>query len=178
MHELALGIDDRPVLPEHEAKSIGRECTFEEDSRDEGLLRQTLADLSEDLARRLRRHGLRAAQLSLKIRWTGFETHTRQRQLATPSQHGPDLFKEGLAMMKSFLAKDRRAVRLVGLSTSKFLREGEAVQEGLFGGNSQRKERLDKAMDAVAERWGEPALKRAHQELGGPVSPKLKGGGG
>ena len=49
---LALGIDARPVVPEHEAKSIGRESTFENDSRDLELLRQTLADLSEDVARR------------------------------------------------------------------------------------------------------------------------------
>ena len=74
---------------------------------------------------------MRALQLTaLKLRWTGFETHTRQRQLSVPSRHAPDLFKEGLAMMEAFLAKDRRPVRLLGLSVSKFLREGESMQEG------------------------------------------------
>ena len=166
LHELALGIDERPVVPEHEAKSIGRESTFETDSRDSDLLRQTLADLSEDVARRLRRHGFRAAQVTLKIRWTGFETHTQQRQLQSPSRHAPDLFKEACAMMDGFLAAERRPVRLLGLSVSKLLREGASVQEGLFTLSSERKERLDAAMDKVAERWGEPAIKRAHQDLG------------
>jgi nucleotidyltransferase/DNA polymerase involved in DNA repair len=166
LHELALGRDERPVVPEHEAKSIGRESTFETDSRDNDLLRQTLADLSEDVARRLRRHGFRAAQVTLKIRWSGFETHTQQRQLQSPSRHAPDLFKEACAMMEGFLVKERRPVRLLGLSVSKLLKEGVSVQEGLFTLGSERKERLDQAMDKVAERWGAPAIKRAHQDLG------------
>jgi nucleotidyltransferase/DNA polymerase involved in DNA repair len=165
LHELALGIDDREVVPEHEAKSIGRECTFEQDNRDTSYLRQTLADLSEDVARRLRRHQLRAAQVTLKLRWAGFETHTRQRQLVTPSQHGPDFFKEGLAMLEAFLNKDRRAVRLIGLSAGKLMGQGERIQEGLFSQPSLRKEKVDQAMDKVAERWGGPMLKRANQDI-------------
>ncbi len=167
LHDLALGIDDRPVVPEHAAKSIGRECTYGEDTRDLDLLRRTLADLSEDIARRLRRHQLRAAQLTLKFRWAGFETHTRQVQLEQSSQHGPDFFKAGLTMMEGFLAKERRAVRLVGLSASKFSGPGIPLQEGLFTPTSERKERVDQVMDKVRERWGEDSLQRANQDLPG-----------
>ncbi len=86
---LALGQDQRPVESEHRAKSIGRETTFEDDTRDFGLLRQTLADLAEDVAARLRHYGWSAAQLTVKFRWEGFETHTRQAPLRPASAHGP-----------------------------------------------------------------------------------------
>jgi DNA polymerase-4 len=164
LHDLALGRDERPVLAEHEAKSLGRECTFDEDSRDELLLRSTLAGLCEEVARRLRRHGLRAAQLSIKLRWTGFETHTRQQKLDPPTSHGPDLFGAALPLLRRLLGSDRRQVRLVGIQAAKLLRAGEELQEGLFTAGSEKKERLDQALDRINERYGDDALKRANTE--------------
>jgi len=115
LHELSMGLDSREVAPEREAKSIGRETTFEEDCRDGELLRATLASLCEEVSRRLRRHEFRAAQLSLKLRWTGFETHTRQQKLDPASNHGPDFFSAAEPMLQHFLGKDRRSVRLIGI---------------------------------------------------------------
>jgi DNA polymerase-4 len=161
--ELALGIDPRSVVPEHEAKSLGRETTFDEDSRDFDMLRATLADLCEDVARRLRRHESRAAQLSLKFRWTGFETHTRQQRLDPPSSHGPDLFAAALSMMERALKEDRREVRLIGIQAGKLLKKGQEIQEGLFTRGSERKDRLDSALDSIRDRHGDESLKRANQ---------------
>jgi DNA polymerase-4 len=164
LRELSLGVDERPVVPEHEAKSIGRETTFGEDSRDPDLLRATLAGLCEDVARRLRRHSFRAAQVSLKFRWTGFDTVTRQQKLDPPSRHGPDLFATALPLMQRLLAADRRAVRLIGIQCAKLLGEGELLQEGLFTRGSDRKDRLDSALDRINGRFGGDSLKRANQE--------------
>ncbi len=164
--DLAWGRDDRPVVPEHEAKSLGRECTFGEDTREASHLRQTVAGLCEDLARRLRRHGRRAGQLTLKLRWSGFETHTRQRPLDPPSAHGPDLFQAGQAMLESVLKADRRAVRLVGVQAGKLEAQGASLQESMFSHSSLRKERLDGALDALNDKYGEGALQRANQRRG------------
>jgi nucleotidyltransferase/DNA polymerase involved in DNA repair len=163
LRELAFGVDSRFILPEHEAKSIGRETTFGRDTLDAKLLRVTLADLSEQVARRLRRYGFRCSQLTLKLRWAGFETHTRQCPLEPASNHGPDILAAAVPMLTKFLRSGERAVRLIGIQAGKLSQEEEGIQESLFGHSSIEKENLDKALDAVQERWGDGTLARASQ---------------
>ncbi len=160
---LARGLDERPVISEREAKSIGRETTFDSDTRDLGLLRATLADLSADVAQRLRRNASLAGTLALKYRWEGFETHTAQRALDPPSAHGPDLFAAGWDLLRQQLKKEPRKVRLIGLSANQLLPANAGVQESLFEKPSQKKKDLDAALDAVAQRHGDDLLKRANQ---------------
>ncbi len=159
----AKGQDDRPVVPEHEAKSIGREFTFDEDERDADTLKAGLADLCEDVARRLRRHDLRAGLLTLKWRWSGFETHTKQQALDPPSSHGPDFLAQVWPAALAFLEKDRRPVRLIGISAGKLMPIDAAYQGGLFGGDDKAKERVDAAVDKLAGKYGEEAVKWASQ---------------
>jgi DNA polymerase-4 len=176
LRELALGVDERPVVPEHEAKSLGRETTFESDTSDPEVLRETLAELSEEVARRLRRHGLRAGNLTLKWRWSGFETHTRQRALDPPSSHGPDLFALASSLMAEFLRADRRPVRLVGVTAGKLRGAGERLQESLFDRGSVKKEKLDQAIDRLNEKYGEDVVARAN--TGVEARPKPRRGTG
>ena len=165
---LARGQDSRPVESEHRAKSVGRETTFEDDTRDLGLLRQTLADLSEDVAGRLRRHGWVAGQVTVKFRWEGFETHTRQVALKPATAHGPELFAAARELLKEELEADGRKVRLIGLSAGKIGESGGASQSELFGASPQRQEALDTAMDKVNDRFGSDSLKRGNQSLDAP----------
>lgn len=168
LQALARGEDSRPVESEQAAKSIGRERTFDEDSREEELLRQTLGDLAEDVAGRLRRHGWHCGTLQLKYRFEGFETHTRQRPLRPPSQHGPEIFRCAWAELQAVLAADPRRFRLVGLSAMNLV-EGGAGQEELFGQSRDKLRRVDEAVDAVRRRHGEDLLKRANQNLDAPA---------
>ncbi len=83
--ELAAGRDDRPVVPVHEAKSIGNETTFAEDIADAEQLRDVLDELADKVARRLRAHGLRARTVTLKARYPDFATPTRALSLPEPT---------------------------------------------------------------------------------------------
>jgi len=163
--ELARGEDVRDVISERDAKSVGRETTYDEDTRDVELLRQTLGDLAEDVASRLRRHGWVCRTLQLKYRFEGFETHTRQRPLSPASDHGPELFSAGWNELRVVLKADRRKLRLVGLSAMNLEEERSTGQEELFGASRDKLRRLDAAVDAVRKKHGDETLKRANQSL-------------
>ncbi len=158
---LANGIDDRPVTPEEAAKSIGAETTFAEDTADPRLLRETLLGLAERVGRRLRREGVRGGTVTLKVRFEPFETHTRARTLPAPTALGDEI----LPVVVELLAKARlpgRRIRLLGIAVSRLVpAEAAGRQLPLFGEGAGRRERVAAVMDAVAERFGEEALRRA-----------------
>lgn len=112
---LARGEDDRPVEGRGVPKSIGSEETFDRDTRDTGLIRRTLRDQAESVAAELRREGLAARTVTLKLRWGDFTTVTRSRTLHEATQDAAVLH----ATAWSLALRERgsgRAVRLVGLS--------------------------------------------------------------
>ncbi len=76
LHRQARGIDDSPVVVEREEKSLSREVTFAQDIGDRRALRKALLSLSEDVARRLRKRGLRGRTVKLKLRYADFTTLT------------------------------------------------------------------------------------------------------
>jgi DNA polymerase-4 len=171
---LALGQDARTVESERVAKSVGREWTFDEDSRDPGLMQRTLADLAEDVAARLRRHGWLCKTLQLKYRFEGFETHTRQRPLRPPSDHGPLLFATAWEELRAVMKADGRRLRLLGLTAQSLGgAEGDAQAE-LFGPDRAKQKRLNAAVDAVRERHGDELMKRGNQPLPKDATPKRR----
>jgi DNA polymerase-4 len=176
LQALARGEDFREVLSEREALSVGRESTFELDTRDAAVLRQTLGDLAEDVASRLRRHAWVCGTLQLKYRFEGFETHTRQGPLRPASDHGPDLFALAWKELRAVLDADGRRLRLVGLSAQRLLPQSEAGQEELFGPSRDKLRRLNAAVDAVRERHGEDRLKRGNQSPAGEPRKKNRTG--
>jgi DNA polymerase-4 len=158
---LARAEDVRPVEGSVAAQSIGRENTFEEDSRHAPLLRSTLMELCEDVAHRLRREQKEAGRVTLKVRFTGFETHTRQALLKPGTAHGPDLLAQVRPMLDAFLQSDARKVRLLGVSASALKPLQAQVQLTLDEGSQQRRRLADVALDAVNARFGEGTLKPA-----------------
>ncbi|GAC1459105.1 MAG: DNA polymerase IV [Candidatus Limnocylindrales bacterium] len=158
--ERANGIDDSTVEPEVEAKSVGHEYTFERDTGDAAQIEATLLRLAEGVGRRLRAGNSRARTITLKLRVAPFETRTRQRTLAEPTHDDLRLYETARALLRAALAADRAAgrvapVRLVGVSASGLV-AGE--QLGLF--ESARTARLNAALDAVRDRFGDTALDR------------------
>ncbi len=152
---LSRGIDDRPVEPGTEAKSIGRETTFERDTSDPEVLARTLASLAEAVARRLREEGLLGRTVTLKVRDAGFRTITRRRALSLPTDAGEDLYRAAEWMWRR-TGRRARPIRLLGLSVSGL---GRAAQIDLFGG--ARRARVDRVMDAINTRFGDGAMRPA-----------------
>jgi len=151
---LARGEDDRPVIADHgEAKSMGQEHTFDQDVADRARLRETLLDLSDAVARRLRSHGLRARTITLKYRDEAFRTLTRAETVAEPTDAGDVLFRVTWRLFES--VHGERRVRLLGIYASGF---GAGAQLDLFArpGNA-----ADQVRDAVDRRFGEGTLTRA-----------------
>lgn len=123
---LARGIDDSPVETGWERKSVGGETTFLVDTLDEGEWRATVEDLARDAARHLVAEATLARTVTLKIRLTGFETYTRARTLAAPTDDASVLVRAALELLGE--NRPPRAVRLVGVRLSHLVhREGRQL---------------------------------------------------
>ncbi|HET8644734.1 MAG TPA: DNA polymerase IV, partial [Vicinamibacteria bacterium] len=151
---LARGQDERAVVASGEGpKSLGQEHTFDSDTASRTLLRRTLLEICDAVARRLRQHGLRARTVTLKYRDEDFHTVTRARTLAEATDSGEALFETAWVLFGGVHA-DRR-VRLLGIYSSNF---AAPTQMGLFAPAASG---VDRALDAVSERFGDGALVRA-----------------
>jgi len=158
LYRLALGQDDRPVIPNWEPKSVSNETTFEEDTRDRELLVRTIRKLAENVARRLRRDNYRARKVTLKIRFEPFETHTRQVSVKKPIDSDEEITRHALSLFNQF-SLDRR-IRLIGVGTGEIVRPGEGpTQLGLFD-EPQRSSVIDRTVDAIRERFGDDRIQR------------------
>jgi DNA polymerase-4 len=158
LHELALGHDDRPVVPNWEPKSISNETTFEEDTRDRDLLVQTIRRLAESVGRRLRRESYRARKVTLKIRFEPFDTHTRQTSVKRPIDGDEEIARLALGLFDQF-SLDRR-VRLIGVGTGEIVRPGEeSAQMGLFD-EPKKESVIDRTVDKIRERFGDDRIRR------------------
>jgi DNA polymerase-4 len=152
----ARGIDPSPVVPGHAPKSIGHEHTFTVDVTERGGLQPTLLWLAESVASRLRRHGLAAGGVQLKLRYEGFETLTRQVSLPHPTTDADLLLNATYRLLDKAL-QPGRAVRLIGITAISL---ANAQQLTLFD-DGQRVQRLAEATDAVREKFGDRAITRA-----------------
>ncbi|WP_420615589.1 DNA polymerase IV [Candidatus Palauibacter sp.] len=167
LHELANGLDVRRVDPRPGRKSLGKEVTFPEDVEDRARVERTLLALCEGVARSLRTKGIAGRTVQLKLRWDGFETHTRQRTLERPADMTEVIWPVARELFRE--ADDpRRRVRLIGVSLSGFDRpagEQLGLLDDLDGdpatSDGESRRRLAKTMDTVADRFGRDALKRA-----------------
>ena len=158
---LAHGIDDEPVVPEREAKSISHETTFEEDIADLEILRAWLVDLTEQVGWRLRRHGLKGRTVHLKVRFADFSTITRSQTLPEPTDITHVLWQAADDMLCQRLPTGHLPVRLVGMGVSGF--DNPGLVQGLLFDQDERKKQagLDVAADQIRERFGSSALRRA-----------------
>jgi DNA polymerase-4 len=152
--DLARGLDARPVVTERAPRSLGHETTFSEDVSDRDVQHATLVHLTERVAARLRRHGLRATTVTIKVRYRPFRTVTRRRTMTAPTHATAPLLACALALFRETPA-DAPPVRLLGVSTSGF-----RAQTVLFGDGGPEAAALDAAVDRVRERFGAAALAR------------------
>ena len=157
LYRASHGLDDSPVTPEHEAKSLSREETFARDIREPETLRRELLRLSDEVAWRLRRHGLQARTVNLKLRYPDFSTLTRQVTLPDATDSGPVLYAHALALFEK--TWDRRPVRLVGVGGTNLEQGGRQLR--LFEQEDRRQAQLDAALDRIRAKYGESSIRRA-----------------
>ena len=163
--QLARGIDSRPVVPDSQAKSISHETTFAVDVDDDEVLRAWVIELTEQVARRLRRQNLRGRTVHLKVRFDDFRTMTRAMTLARPTDVTHELCDAAGGMLAHRLPPNRRPVRLVGVGVSG-IDNGDDHQRMLFEDDTHGvQQRLDSAADQIRVRFGQTSLRRASSML-------------
>lgn len=131
------------------SRSMSTETTFERDLVDREALEASLLEMACGLAFRLRREGVRARTLSLKLRLSDFSTMSRRRSRDEPYRTTTELFEDaGRLLEKAW--NGRSAVRLIGLALE-LDAQGAAVQTGLFQGDGRR-EKFEEALFSIEDR--------------------------
>ncbi len=160
IRDRASGIDDRPVHPDLEEKSISAEDTFERDLGDPGVLRAQLSRLADRACERLRKKHLQARCIGIKIRRADFTTFTRRRVVAPPTHDGRTIGKIAGELLARWLTENPgEKLRLLGVVLSDL---STASQLGLFEDTPPHTSRLDAALDEVRARFGSQALRRGN----------------
>ena len=193
LHALAWNRDDRPVVPEHEVKSIGHEETFPVDLHDRDALGHELVRLADKVGARLRAAHRAARTVQLKVRYGDFRTVTRSRTLAAPTDLGAELAAVARELLVALPVE--RGVRLIGVSGQQLVPTAEAADQAtLFGDpgasdepddtaapgdttaparpDRARQAAVERSMDAVREKFGPGAVgPGGGRSLGGARRP-------
>ncbi len=166
--ELSQGQDQRPVVPDREAKSIGAEETFEEDITAPEELWPYVHAQALRVGERLRRAGLRSRCVQLKLKLSDFQIVTRRTTFASATDDGQALYRAAMELLRAH--PPAAPVRLTGVSAQS-LEPVEAAQLGLFSGAPTAADKINVALDRITKRFGSGALTTA--DLADP--PKRRG---
>ena len=160
IRDRAAGIDDRPVDPHRDEKSISAEDTFERDVGDPRALRTYLAQLADRACERMRKKQLMARCVGIKIRRADFSTFTRRRVVAPPTHDGGTIAKVANELLTRWLKENPgEKLRLLGVVLSDL---SAASQLNLFEDSPASAGRLDVALDEARARFGSRALRRGN----------------
>ncbi len=185
LHELSLGIDEREVVPERDAKSIGREETYPHDLIETEAIKKELLSLAMQVAERTRRHGVKGRTVTLKVKYHDFTLITRAATLYHGTDDGGEIYRSVLTLLPRTEAGSR-PVRLLGISLSGLAESGEPTRgrepeqltlfrkrsEGMSGPSAggkgapaavsrERKEKLNRAVDRIREKFGKKGIRPA-----------------
>jgi DNA polymerase IV len=157
---LARGEDERPVIAEREASSLGYERTLETDVVGDAGVRPHLLAAAEEVARRLRAASRAARGVRVKVKTRDFRLQTRQCRLPTPAANADALYEAGCRLLRELDLEI--PMRLVGLAAFDLVEAGAPVQADLFASPAtERRRGLDEALDAIDARFGRGAVRRA-----------------
>ncbi|MBQ8003127.1 MAG: DNA polymerase IV [Clostridia bacterium] len=152
----------RSIYDSEEVKSVGNSYTFPFDLRTEEEIRHALVWLGDVVSTRMRKIGQKCSVVSVVIRDENFKTITRQMTIPHPTNHGGDLTKYAMELVKKNWNLSV-GVRMIGISGSN-LTEG-SEQTSLFEAADEKKnEKLDAAIDAVRAKFGQKAIKFASSD--------------
>ncbi len=155
---LSNGIDNRRVTTESVAKSISAEVTFESDVGDAAELTRALLGLCERVANRLKRAGLAAGGVTLKLRTPDFKLRTRARTGLPATQLAPRLFGTARALLEAQPAGE--FYRLIGVAAADLKPGADADETDLIEGDRHREKARESAIDALRDKFGAGAVVR------------------
>jgi DNA polymerase-4 len=125
LQQLSNGIDDRPVVPDREAKSSGSENTYPEDLTDIAVIRDEIAEMASAAVAWLARKSLLARTVTIKVRYSDFTTITRSHT-AQPARDRESIVARALRLLERSEA-GRRPVRLLGVSVHNLCDDSEVA---------------------------------------------------
>ncbi len=162
LRDLSQNVDKSTVSPSSVAKSVSSETTLLENTRDRKLLCRHLLRQSESVGRQLRRAGLRARTVTVKLKAEDFKRATRSTTLVAPTQSADTIYKAAGDLLTAFSLK--KPVRLIGVGTSGLISDDAPEQMALFGnGGKTHKawESVDAALDSITKKYGRDVIKKA-----------------
>lgn len=152
----ANGIDESPVIPNSERKSISSEHTFTEDSIDIILMKRLIAGMVEQLTFKLRKEKWLTSTVVLKIRYANFDTETKQCRVSyTSADH--TLLKYALELFDKLYTR-RMRIRLIGLKFTGLVHGNH--QMNLFE-DTEELINLYQSMDKIRNRFGKYSIGKA-----------------
>lgn len=161
LYRLARGIDDTPVLSDHEAKSISQERTFDRDTLDSERIRTCLLECAVGVGSELRRQRLMARTITLKLRFEGYVTINRGLTLSLPTDVDDTIYEVADGLLQRAWTR-RRKIRLVGIRATNLVHE-VAYQLQLFEQGDEKQALAARAVDQLRARFGDNIIKRASQ---------------
>ena len=160
LYSLAWGVDDRPVEPDREMKSIGHEETYATDRHTAEELMREIVRLSDAVAARLREHGGVARTLTLKVRFAGFETITRSITVAGGVSTAHGIVAAVTPLLEAI--DPSPGVRLLGVSASNFAGGSQQLSlDDLFDDRLDDEHQwllAEETVDAIRKRFGTTAI--------------------
>lgn len=168
-YDLAHALDRRAVVSRRDARSIGSERTLQADVSEAAQIRPHLRSAADKIGKRLRRKGLIASGVRVKLKTSEFRLLTRQCQLGQPSDLADTLYSAGVKLLSEF--DDPGPFRLIGLAAFGLANRENPQQLALLGGDD-RQRRLETTLDRIAERFGDDVVHRA-DDLRQPPEPRL-----
>jgi len=152
----ANGIDNPPLIPFHERKSISTERTFNKDTIDMKKLSETIFAMAENLAYQLRKGDKLASVIVVKIRYSDFNTYTKQVKI--PYTSADHIIIPAVVALFKKLYQRRLLIRLVGVKITDIVSGN--YQINLFDDSEQMLD-LYNAMDTIRNKYGELSITRA-----------------
>jgi DNA polymerase-4 len=159
IHLLAMGVDERDVIPDHDVKSIGHEQTFLQDIISLDTVQKELLALGNKVARRMRQKGLKGKTITLKVKYSDFVQITRSATLPKSIDDGSEIYSVACRLLKKTRVT-KKPVRLLGISLSQLSCLGTITQLSLFDQDrsSQERQRLNTVLDSLYEKYGDKSV--------------------
>lgn len=154
LQRLARGLDDRPVVPDQQIKSVGNEETFDQDLYQWDEIEKQLLLFADKVGWRLRRLTLSGRTITVKVRFASFKTITRSRTLEEATNLDDALYHIARELYKSIPSTE--GIRLLGLTVSNLQPAGQAM--ALFDSKQEKQESLHKVVDELKVRFGAAAV--------------------
>jgi DNA polymerase-4 len=155
----ASGADDSPVSPPARSKSVSVETTLDRDTSDRDLLKKYLLKQSEEVGSELRRLGVRAKTIVLKVKHADFRQITRSITVKTPACSSQVIYKEVSKLLEAYGINEK--IRLIGVGATSLIPDSDPVQMSIFDADRKKDgkwEKVDRAVDDIKKKFGKDIL--------------------